>query len=231
MKKSKSGGNPNDEVNQSVNTSEDTAMTEQNEAVLAKIAKLSEKHFSKCGTSVGKGTETYRLQEESHEGNNVFFNQNGQDCRYNLVDGDTGSMYLAMSPETALKEVFQNKKGLKESDLNKFYMGVVALEKEFKILIVDELIKASSLTLHDVTTSTRHVTQALARKIHNAGFEGIEYKSNVTGGTCLVVWHNESSGEGVAITCKQTCLSEVDWDGRETADILVNDLDISVEEG
>lgn len=231
MKKSKSGGNPNDEVNQSVNTSENTVMSEQDEAVLAKIAKLPEELFSKCEKLVGKGTETYRLQQESHDGNSVFFNQNGQDCRYNLVDGETGSMYLAETPETALKEVFQNKKGLKESDLEGYYMGVVALDKDVKVLQVDELIKNSGITVNDVTTSTRSVTQELARKVHKAGFDGMKYRSNVTSEPCLVLWHNEPSGKGVATTRKQTCLSELDWDGRETADILVNDLGIPVEEG
>jgi len=231
MSKSKLGGNPNDEVNQSINMSENTAMSEQDKAVLAKIAKLPEELFIKCEKLVGKGTETYRLQHESHDGNSVFFNQNGQDCRYNLVDGETGSMYLARTPETALKEVFQNKKGLKESDLDGYYMGVVALDKNIKVLQVDELIKNSRITVNDVTTSTRAVTQALARKVHKAGFDGMEYRSNVTSEPCLVVWHNEPSGKGIATTRKQTCLGEHDWDGRETADILVNDLGISVEEG
>lgn len=225
--KSKLEGNPNNEVNQS----ENTTMNEQDEAVLAKIVKLPGTIFNKCEKLVGKGTETYRLQLGSHDGNSVFFNQNGQDCRYNVVDGKTGSMYLAKTPETALKEVFQNKKGLKESDLDGYYMSVIILDKDVTVIQVDELIKNSGLTVNNVTTSTRAVTQRLAGKVHSAGFGGMEYRSNVTNELCLVVWHNEPSGNGIATTCKQTCLSEFDWDGRETADILVNNLGLSVEEG
>ncbi|ROP56351.1 RES domain-containing protein [Enterobacter sp. BIGb0383] len=227
MKRSKSEGNPDGEVSESVNTT----LSEQDEAVLAKIAKLPKELFSKCEKLVSKGTEAYRLQHESHKGNSVFFNQNGQDCRYNLVDGKTGSMYLAETPETALKEVFQNKKGLKESDLDEFYMGVVALDKDITVLQVDELIKHSRITVNDVTISTRSVTQELARKVRKAGFDGMKYRSNVTSEPCLVVWHNDPSGKGVATTRKQICLTTLDWNGRETADILVNDMGIPVEEG
>lgn len=229
---SKSEGTPNDKQNQPVAASEPPVMSEHDKAVLAKIAQLPDALFSKCEQTVEKGTKTYRLQYESHGGNSVFFNQDGQDCRYNLVDGTTtGAMYLAESPETALKEVFQNKKGLKESDLAKYYMGVIVLEKDMKVLQIQALIKASRLTLNDVTTSTRAVTQQLARRVHKAGFDGMYYPSNVTGEECLVLWHHKPSGEGVATTLEQTCLSDYELDGRETADILVDDLGISVEEG
>lgn len=228
--KSKSGGSLNNEVNQSVDDSEQATMSDKDKAVIKKITQLPVKLFSKCEKTVEKGTETYRLQHESHGGNSVFFNQNGEDCRYNLVDGKTGSMYLAESPETALKEVFQNKKGLKESDLEQYYLGNVVLEKDAKVLQVKELIKCSSITVNDVTLPTRAVTQELARKVHNAGFDGMYYESNVTGEMCLVLWHEEPSGKGVATTREQTCLSDLELDGRETADILVNELGIPVEE-
>lgn len=228
--KSKSEGNLNDEVSQSVDDSEHVTMSDQDKAVIDKITQLPVELFSKCEMTVENGTETYRLQHESHDGSNVFFNQYGEDCRFNLVDGKTGSMYLAETPRTALKEVFQNKKGLKESDLEQYYMGVVILEKEAKVLQVKELIKCSNLTVNDVTLPTRAVTQELARKVHNAGFDGMYYESNVTSEDCLVLWHDKPSGKGFATTCSQTCLSEFELDGRDAADILVNDLGISVEE-
>lgn len=230
--KSKSESPPNDKENQPVTSSKPTVMSEHDKAVLAKIAQLPDDLFGKCERQVDKGTKTYRLQRESHGGNSVFFNQDGEDCRYNLVDGTTtGAMYLAESPETALKEVFQNKKGLKESDLDDYFMGVIVLEKDMKVLQIQELIKGSRLTLNDVTTSTRAVTQQLARRVHKAGLDGMYYPSNVTGEECLVLWHHKPAGEGVATTLEQTCLSDYELEGRETADILVNDLGISVEEG
>lgn len=228
--KPKSEGTPIDDANPPKGAA-NPVMSEHDKAVLAKIAQLPDGLFSKCGQDVAKGKETYRLQRESHGGNSVFFNQKGEDCRYNLVDGITGAMYLAESPETALKEVFQNKKGLKESDLEAYFMGVVVLEKDIKVLQIKELIKSSTLTLNDVTMSTRAVTQELARRVHKAGFDGMQYPSNVTGEMCLVIWHNKPAGEGMATTREQTCLSDFELDGRETADILVNELGISVEEG
>ena len=55
------------------------------------------------------GTELFRLQGGSH-GEAVFFNRNGTDRRYSLNDGVNGSMHLARTPDTAMKEVFQHKK-------------------------------------------------------------------------------------------------------------------------
>ncbi|TXE57065.1 RES domain-containing protein [Serratia nematodiphila] len=196
-----------------------------------RINALSETVIKKCREIIPAGTETFRLQFGSHNGSSVYFNQNGPDCRYNLEDGNTGTMYVAIAPKTALKEVFQNKIAVTESDLDEYRMGKVEIERECHVLEVKQLITRSSVTLHDVTTSRRIVTQELARKIHAAGFDGIKFPSNVTGDDCLALWHTEPSGVGVAITREQTRLSEFELDGREAADILVDDLNISVEEG
>lgn len=230
-KASKSEGNPNGEVNQHADISVNTAMSKQDEAALAKINALSDKVLKQCGETIPAGTETFRLQHGSHDGSSVFFNQNGPDCRYNLEDGNTGTMYVALAPITALKEVFQNKIALTETDLEEYRMGRVEIERECNVLEMKQLITRSPVTLHDVTTSMRTVTQELARKIHAAGFDGIKFPSNVTGDDCLALWHPEPSGVGMAITQEQTRLSEFELNGREVAEILVDDLNISVEEG
>ncbi|MBO2006559.1 hypothetical protein J4732_01170 [Serratia marcescens] len=108
---SKSGVNPNDEVNQTVETSLNAGMNEQDVASLDKIGKLQDEQLQRCGMTVPSGTEVFRLQLGSHGGSSVFFNRNGEDCRYSLNDGENGSMYVAKTPDTAMKEVFSIKQG------------------------------------------------------------------------------------------------------------------------
>ena len=84
---SKSGVNPNDEVNQTVETSLNAGMNEQDVASLDKIGKLQDEQLQRCGMTVPSGTEVFRLQLGSHGGRSVFFNRNGEDCRYSLNDG------------------------------------------------------------------------------------------------------------------------------------------------
>src|SRR5690606_9480358 len=174
---SKSGVNPNDEVNQTVETSLNAGMNEQDVASLDKIGKLQDEQLQRCGMTVPSGTEVFRLQLGSHGGSSVFFNRNGEDCRYSLNDGENGSMYVAKTPDTAMKEVFQHKTGLRESDLDNYIMGTVVIEKDIRVLQVSKLIKCSDLRLNDVTTSTRAVTHQLAEKVHSAGFDGMEFPS------------------------------------------------------
>ena len=226
----KSGVNLNDEVNQTVETSLNAGMNEQDVAALDKIGKLQDEQLQRYGMTVPSGTEVFRLQPGSHGGSSVFFNRNGEDCRYSLNDGENGSMYVAQTPDTAMKEVFQHKKGLRESDLDNYMMGTVAIEKDIRVLQVSKLIKGSDLRLNDVTTATRAVTHHLAEKVHSAGFDGMEFPSNVTGDPCLVLWHDDPAGTGLATTRSQTSLSQFEYQGKEAADILVYELGIPVEE-
>lgn len=227
---SKSEVNLNDEVNQTVETSVNADMNEQDVAVLNKIEKLQDEQLKRCGITVPSGTKVFRLQFGSHGGSCVFFNHNGKDCRYSLSDGVNGSMYVAYTPDTAMKEVLQHIKALRESDVNNYKMGIVVIEKDINVLQLSKLIKCSDLTLHDVTTATRAVTQRLAEKVHAAGFDGMEFLSNVTGEACLVLWYADSAGIGMATTQSQTSLSQFEYQGKEAADILVYELGIPVEE-
>ncbi|MEQ9883185.1 RES family NAD+ phosphorylase [Pectobacterium brasiliense] len=220
----------NDEVNQRTETSDIPEMSEIDKAACEKIRQLQDVTLHQAAIDISGRTETFRLQPGEHGGTNVFFNRNGSPYRYSLTDGMNGSMYLADSPLTAMKEVFQNKKSLKESDLAGYYMGTVVIEKDIKVVDVTALVRHSSLTLHEVTTANRRVTQFLAQKIHAAGFDGMAFLSNVTGERCLVVWHHDPSGQGMATTLSQTCLTDFEIDGQEAADILVYQLGIPVDE-
>lgn len=226
----KSGENLYDEVKLAVETSVNAGMSEQDQEAMAIISQLQVEQLLGCSIDIKAGKAFYRLQPGSYGGTSVYFNLNGEDYRYSLTDGINGSMYLAYGPKTALKEVFQKKKSLRESDLNNYYMGTVTIEKDVKILQVKQLLSKTGLTLNHVTTATRAVTQLLAATARAAGFDGMEYLSNVTGEDCLVLWHDKVAGAGMAVTHNQTCLSNFNYDDKDAADILVYDLNIPVEE-
>lgn len=226
----KSGVNLNDDANQTVETSANAGMSEKDLAAMAFIRQLQIEQLLGCGIDIKAGKAMYRLQPGSYGGTSVFFNRDGEDYRFSLTDGIYGSMYLAYDPETSMKEVFQKKKSLRESDLDNYYMGTVVIEKDVKILQVALLLRRTVLTLHDVTTGARAVTQLLAEMARAAGFDGMEYLSNVTSESCLVLWHDDPAGTGMAATHSQTRLSDFVHAGKEAADILVYNLGIPVEE-
>jgi len=198
-------------------------------AVLSKVEAIHDGDFNKCSVLIEKGCEKVRLQFGEHGGSSVFFNKEG-DTRFGLSDGVTGTLYLANDPPTAMKEVFQNKLSILESDLNNYYMGIVVIEKDLQVVDLAALISFTRLTLHDVTTAWRCVTQCIAKKACSAGQNGILFSSNVTTEKCLALWHHDPSGKGIASTKSQTRLSEFEYQGEATADILVDKLGISVEE-
>ena len=73
---SKSGVNPNDEVNQTVETSLNAGMNEQDVASLDKIGKLQDEQLQRCGMTVPSGTEVFRLYvrgQNSRHGNEGSF--------------------------------------------------------------------------------------------------------------------------------------------------------------
>ncbi|EMQ2085188.1 RES family NAD+ phosphorylase [Salmonella enterica subsp. enterica] len=219
--------NQNDDANQSAENAVDI---KTDKAVIHKFSHLSQQTLIRCSKTIPANTEVFRLQPGAHGGSSVFFNPNGADYRFSLTDGVHGSMYLAYVPKTSLKEVFQNKVSMKELDLGNYYLGKIAILKDVNVLQVNQLVSRTSIKIHDVTTGSRSVTQFLATIVHNAGFDGMEYLSNVTGETCLVLWHTDPAGKDMAITLEQTCLSNVEIEGKEAADILTWDLGISVEQ-
>jgi hypothetical protein len=226
----KLGENPNDEVSQLTETSGRMCANEQDEAALATIRQMQDATLLANSDYVNAGTLTYRLQRGSHGGSSVFFNRDGADFRFSLTDGVTGSMYLAYDPLTSLKEVFQGKKSVRESDLDDYFMGEVVIEKDVRVLVVNHIVRSTRLTLHQVTTGTRAVTQLLAEKAKAAGLDGMLFTSNVTGEDCLVLWHDDVAGTGMAVTRSQTRLSDFEYNSHEAADILVERLGIPVDE-
>ncbi|ORM63918.1 hypothetical protein PRCB_18340 [Pantoea rodasii] len=210
---------------------EDTAhLSGQDAEALKKIDSLSDLTIASCCISLPAGTRMVRLQEGAHGGSNVFFNHNGRDTRYGLVDGKNGTMYTAPSPRTAMKEVFQKRKGMKESDLERYFIADIVMLAGIQILQTSQLVMKTGITVNDLTTGSRLVTQLLARRAFDAGLNGIEFMSNVAQQTCYALWHCDPAGKEMAITQYQVRLSDFIYEGTEAADILTFELGIPVEE-
>lgn len=197
---------------------------------IGKINALADSTIQRCSSVILKGTKIVRLQSGAHGGSNVYFNKDGSDTRFGLVDGVNGAMYAAYDYLTAMKEIFQYKISMRESDLANYYMGELVIETDLQIMQISALLTRTSIQLHDVTTSQRCVTQRLAKRVQIAGMNGIEFNSNVTSKRCLVLWHHEPSGYGIVSTASQTTLDKLTINGEDVADILVYRLNISVED-
>lgn len=214
-----------------VSIQEDTShLSAQDTAALEKINALSDVTITSCSIILPAGSRMVRLQEGAHGGSNVFFNRDGRDTRYGLVDGTFGTMYTAPSPKTAMKEVFQKRKGMTESDLGRYFIADIVLLTGIQILQTSLLVMKTGITVHDLTTGSRLVTQSLARKASAAGLNGIEFISNVAQQTCYALWHSDHAGKEMAITQDQVRLSDFIFEGTEAADILTFELGIPVEE-
>lgn len=169
----------------------------------------------------------HRLQPGTHGGSSCFFNLSG-DTRFCVNDGVIGTMYIAEDEITAMKEVFQGTDVISPSEFQNYYMGHVVTEKKVKILSISELLIRTNIKLRDLTSSSRFVTQSFARKVREAGMDGIEYASNVSSKTCYALWHDDPSGKGLIHTVTQTSLSDLKINSREAADILVYDMKVAI---
>ncbi|KJG15440.1 hypothetical protein UB37_20190, partial [Photobacterium iliopiscarium] len=76
-----------------------------------------------------KNSKSYRLQLGDHNGSGVFFNPNGDHTRFGLMDGTNGSLYIAETPRTSMKEVFQEIPAIEVTDLDKYHMATLITEK------------------------------------------------------------------------------------------------------
>lgn len=219
-----------DDVNLATGQEAGPEQSAQDTVTLGKINALTGTVLRSCSSPLPAGSSMYRLQEGEHGGNSAFFNRNGSDTRYGLSDGENGTMYAAVQPRTAMKEVFQKSKGMTESDLERYVMGNLVTEREIRLLQTSQLVTKTDVTLHELTTASRQVTQALATQAHAAGLNGIEFASNVTTETCYALWHDDPGGSGMARTQAQVRLSEFEHQGRDAAEILTFELGIPVEE-
>ncbi|EQC01125.1 hypothetical protein B738_06074 [Photorhabdus temperata subsp. temperata M1021] len=176
---------------------------------------------------ISVGTVFYRLQEGEHGGNGVFFNLYGAHTRYGLTNGTDGNLYLANSPRTSMKEVFQRLPAITDRELDGYHMATLVTEKDLHIVDITRLAPKMHITAHQLTGSDYRLTQQLAAKL-SPHANGLAYVSNVTLEPCIVLWHNDPSGKGVIRTVELKVLREFEYEGESAEDILVNDLDIPV---
>lgn len=199
----------------------------QNESIDTKIEILTTNKIISSLVDYSDKTKFYRVQEGEHGGSGVFFNPEGAHTRYGLVDGEKGSLYIANTPRTSLKEVFQNLPAIKLEDLDKYYMATLVIEKNLKIVDITRLVPKMHVTAHELTGGDYKTTQKLARKLSSHA-DGMMYISNVTLEPCIVLWHHDPSGRGVIRTEELIILSKFEFEGKTAEDILVEDLDIPV---
>ncbi|MCD9550760.1 RES domain-containing protein [Photobacterium carnosum] len=174
-----------------------------------------------------KNSKSYRLQLGDHNGSGVFFNPNGDHTRFGLMDGTNGSLYIAETPRTSMKEVFQEIPAIEVTDLDKYHMATLITEKDLQIVDLSRLAPKIPAKTHDVTSSNYKITQTIAKKI-SPHADGLRYISNVTLEPCFVLWNKDPLGKGVIRTKELTPLSMFEYNGELAEDILVNDLDIPV---
>ncbi|PQQ40598.1 RES domain-containing protein [Photorhabdus luminescens] len=176
---------------------------------------------------ISVGTIFYRLQEGEHGGNGVFFNRDGEHTRYGLTNGTVGNLYLANSPRTSMKEVFQRLPAITDRELDGYHMATLVTEKELRIVDITRLAPKMHITAHQLTGTDYRITQQLAAKL-SPHADGLAYMSNVTLEPCIVLWHDDPSGKGMIRTEELKVLREFEHEGEIAEDILVNDLDIPV---
>ncbi|KOY63141.1 hypothetical protein AM629_04320 [Photorhabdus heterorhabditis] len=195
--------------------------------VAKKINTLTIDKITQSIIIISAGTIFYRLQEGEYGGNGVFFNHNGEHTRYGLTKGLNGSLYLANSPRTSMKEVFQNLPAITDRELDEYYMATLVTEKDLRVVDITQLAPKMHVTAHQLTGTDYRDTQKLAAQLLPHANE-LAYMSNVTLEPCIVLWHNDPSGKGVIRTAELTVLRDFEYEGQIAEDILVNDLDIPI---
>ncbi|MFT6903161.1 MAG: hypothetical protein ACJAXS_003384 [Colwellia sp.] len=106
-------------------------------------------------------------------------------------------------------------------------MATLVTSKQLNVVDIRKLAPKISMTAHELTGVDYMTTQKLA-EIISPHADGLLYVSNVTLETCFVLWHEDTSGEGVIRTEEITMLSEFEHNGKLAEDILVEDLNFSV---
>ncbi|NHB91126.1 RES family NAD+ phosphorylase [Photorhabdus cinerea] len=204
-----------------------TKSGETPDSVAKKINTLTIDKITQSIITISAGTVFYRLQEGEHAGSGVFFNHNGEHSRYGLTNGSNGSLYLANSPRTSMKEVFQNLPAITDRELDEYHMVTLVTEKDLRVVDITLLAPKMHVTAHQPTGTDYRNTQKLAAKLLPHA-NGLVYMSNVTLEPCVVLWHNDPSGKGVIHTAELKVLRDFEYEGEIAEDILVNDLDIPV---
>lgn len=196
--------------------------------LVARIVAKQEKQECQVTFTLPVGPEYFKVQDGEYGGNGVFFNQKSQ-TRFSLMDKSKGVIYLALTPETALKEVFQEEKVIDKSDLEVNYIAQLKAGRELVLFDEGPLAQQLGVAVGDLLgpKAVYPYTQLLAQAL-SPHADGIQYLSRHTGKPCIVLWSDFTDGNGCLETISVTSLSNYHHGGKSTKEILKFDLNILV---
>lgn len=173
-------------------------------------------------------SDYYKLQAESFDGIGVWFAHNTTN-RFSLPDHAKGVMYIADSPHTACKEVFQTEKFIGQSDLTTHCMAEIKTSRQLRVFEETSLAPHLRIAVGDLMgpKSVYPFTQQLAKELSKHA-DGLEYLSRHTGKPCVVLWSDQTDGNGMVETVSVTSLGEYEYRGITAKKILKSQLNIRV---
>jgi hypothetical protein len=173
-------------------------------------------------------SDFYKVQDEYYGGNGTFFNSKAVN-RFSLKDKSKGVMYVAMTPHTALKEVFKDDEVIGKQDFNENCMAIIQAEREIKLFDLTALAPLLKIPVGDLMgpETVYEDTQFLAQVLSEFA-DGIEYLSRHTGKPCIALWSGYEDGGEMLKTVSVTPLCDYSHDGKSCKQILKSQLGIHV---
>lgn len=170
----------------------------------------------------------FKLQASSFDGNGVWFAQ-GTTNRFSISDHSKGVMYMADSPHTACKEVFQKEKFIAQSDFTTHCMAEIKTLRQLRIFEETALAPHLDIAVGDLMgpKAVYSFTQQLAKELSKHA-DGLEYLSRYTGKPCVVLWSEQTDGNGMVETVSVTSLAEYKYRGTKAKEILRSQLNIRI---
>ncbi|EOV8839295.1 RES family NAD+ phosphorylase [Cronobacter dublinensis] len=171
----------------------------------------------------------FKVQPGFFSGNGVHFNFNSNN-RFSLKDKSKGVLYLALTPQTALKESFQEEVTIDLQDLKIYCMAELQATRNLKIFDVRALALLLKIPVGDLMGPKEPVyphTQQLAQLLAQYA-DGMLYLSRHTGKECIVLWSDSVNGGGCLDTKSVISLNEYSHNGKSAKQILKSELNIGV---
>lgn len=195
---------------------------------IKKIMDLEDQGDIQVTKVIPEGTGYYKLQDEYHDGNGVFFNPNSNN-RFSLSDKSKGPMYLADSPHTACSEFFQDEEFIDRSDFEVNCMAEITTKKPLKVFDETRLAPHLNLAVGDLmgTKAVYPFTQELAKELSQHA-DGLEYLSRHTGKPCVVLWSDKVDGDDIVSTESVTPLHQYKHQGKTAKQILKSECNLKI---
>ena len=203
--------------------------TEDLHNVVASILASVDNTYCQIFKDMAVDTVFYKVQDQYHGGNGIHFNVNAKN-RFSLISKSKGVMYLATTPDTGLKEYYQDYEFIDmEGDLELNCMAEIQAARTIKIIDLAVLAPLLKVALGDLMGSRAVYpdTQLLAEVLSNYA-DGMEYLSRHTGKPCIVLWSDAVDGNGMLENLSVTPLSEYSHNGMSAEHILKYQLNYQI---